>query len=176
MVQVHEVCGMERLLSPLGSSEETLGVGRFQRYLKYKEAVKEGAGRDWDHGVKSGKEGRVTVGGWKPANEEGCCHRAEVGSRIWVPGGARIGEETWHTEASVVQGETPACREEPLLPGFPWSQNRRQGRWHPDGSSGSADSYCGASPVTSRPGMSLAQEAEKDLAGSTSEARELSME
>lgn len=52
---------MERLLPPLGAREETLGVGRLQRYLKYKAAVKGGGRirRDWDHGVKSGKEGRV---------------------------------------------------------------------------------------------------------------------
>lgn len=110
MARVHEVCGMERLLPPLGAREETLGVGRLQRYLKYKAAVKGGGrskkrlgswGKEWER-----REG--DMGGWKPANEEGCSHREGVGSRTWVAGGARCGE-TWRTEASVVQGETPAC-------------------------------------------------------------------
>lgn len=73
--------------------EETLGVGRLQRYLKYKAAVKGGgrSKRDWDHGVRVGKKGGVTWEGWKPANEEGCSHREGVGSRTWVAGGARCG-------------------------------------------------------------------------------------
>lgn len=60
---------MERLLPPLGAREETLGVGRLQRYLKYKAAVKGGGRskkRDWDHGVKSGKEREVT---WEGGNQ-----------------------------------------------------------------------------------------------------------
>ena len=79
-------------------------------YLKYKAPAKGGGrsrkrlgswGKEWER-----REG--DMGGWKPANEEGCSHREGVGSRTWVAGGARCGE-TWRTEASVVQGETPAC-------------------------------------------------------------------
>ena len=68
MVCVHEVCGMERLLPPLGSREDTLGVGIFQKYLKYKAAV------------KGGERGRKRLGSWGKEWErrEGDCGRVET--------------------------------------------------------------------------------------------------
>lgn len=47
------------------------------------------------------------MGGWKPANEEGCSHREVRGAEPgWLE---ELDVETQRTEASVVQGETPAC-------------------------------------------------------------------